>query len=151
LKIKHREKMPVRLGKSPKAVNPSVSKSMRSNKSKDTKPEKMLRRVLLDSGLDGYRLNWKNAPGRPDVSYPGKKVAIFVNGCFWHRCPKCDLPLPKSNQDFWINKFSRNIIRDRLKIKRLRSLGWKTLVIWECELIKKPEKVAKSLKNILTV
>jgi len=139
--------MPVRLGNPPKAVNPNVSKSMKSNRSKGTKPEKMLQRILLDSGLKGYRLNWKNAPGRPDVSYPGRKVAIFVNGCFWHRCPKCDLPLPKSNRDFWINKFSRNIMRDRLKIKRLRSLGWKTLIIWECELKKEPKKVSEKLKK----
>jgi len=139
--------MPFKLGKPPKAANPNVSKTMKANKAKDTKPEKGLRRILLDCGLKGYRLNYKKIPGRPDICYPSRKVAIFVNGCFWHRCPECELPLPKCNQDFWINKFSRNMMRDRLKIKRLRELGWKTLVVWECELKKEPKKIAKKLKK----
>ncbi|MBN2096569.1 very short patch repair endonuclease [Candidatus Peregrinibacteria bacterium] len=139
--------MPVRLGKPPKAANKHVTKSMRANKARDTKPELALRRLLLDNGMGGYRLNWKKAPGRPDICYPGKKIAIFVNGCFWHRCPKCDLPLPKSNQDFWITKFSRNMERDRLKNKRLRVLGWKTLTAWECELEKMPGRLIKRIKK----
>ena len=110
------------------------NKSMQSNKRRDTKPELKVRKLLRDAGYPGYRLQWKKVPGRPDIAYPGRKIAIFVNGCFWHRCPKCNLPLPKSNQEFWEAKFKRNVERDQRKIGELEALGWKTFVIWECEL-----------------
>jgi DNA mismatch endonuclease (patch repair protein) len=113
---------------------------MQGNKGKDTKPELMVRKMLRDAGFPGYRLQWKKAPGRPDIAYPGRKVAIFVNGCFWHRCPRCDLPLPKANRDYWEAKFKRNVERDRSKVKELEALGWKVFVIWECELKKADHK-----------
>ena len=69
---------------------------MRGNKRADTRPELVVRARLRAAGLSGYRLQWK-VPGHPDVAWPGKKVALFVNGCFWHRCPHCNLSLPKSN------------------------------------------------------
>jgi DNA mismatch endonuclease (patch repair protein) len=84
---------------------------MRSNKGKNTSPEISMRKALRDNGASGYRLHWK-VPGKPDIAYPGRKIAIFVNGCFWHRCPRCDLPLPKSNTGFWTGKFERNVARD---------------------------------------
>ena len=68
----------------------------------------MKRKTLREIGLSGYRLHWKKAAGRPDIAYPGRKIAIFVHGCFWHRCPYCDLPLPKSHPEFWSEKFKRN-------------------------------------------
>lgn len=110
------------------------NRSMQGNKRRDTKPELKVRKLLREIGYPGYRLQWKKVPGRPDIAYPGKKIAIFVNGCFWHRCPKCDLPIPKSNQGFWIEKFKRNIERDQRKIDELESMGWSVFVIWECEL-----------------
>jgi len=91
---------------------------MKGNKAKNTKPELLLRKALCSTGIRGYSLNWKKVPGKPDIAFPGKKIAIFVNGCFWHRCPICDLPLPKTNIEFWKNKFIRNVERDRLKTKR---------------------------------
>ena len=81
---------------------------MQANKSKNTKPELKVRAALREAGLGGYRLHWKAAPGKPDVSYPGKRVAIFVNGCFWHRCPFCSTRSPQSNVEFWEEKFARN-------------------------------------------
>ncbi len=111
-----------------------TSKVMRANKGKGTGPELILRRALREAGLGGYRLNWKKAPGRPDIAYPGRKVAIFVNGCFWHRCPHCDLPLPKSHTEFWKQKFDRNVERDERKREELRDQGWKVLTVWECEI-----------------
>ena len=93
----------------PQATNETVSKSMRSNKGKGTKPELIVRRMLREMGYPGYRLNWKKAPGHPDIAYPSRKIAIFVNGCFWHHCPKCDLPMPKSHQDYWLPKIERNV------------------------------------------
>lgn len=106
---------------------------MRSNKGKDTKPELILRCALRENGLAGYRLQWK-VKGRPDIAYPGRKVAIFVNGCFWHRCPRCNLPIPKTHSDFWTAKFERNIERDREVYENLTSEGWTVITIWECEI-----------------
>jgi DNA mismatch endonuclease (patch repair protein) len=123
----------VRDKRSPTPSNDHVSKVMSSNKAKDTSPEMTLRRSLRENGASGYRLQWR-VPGRPDIAYPGKKVAIFVNGCFWHRCPYCDLPPPKNNTDFWINKFERNKARDEEKREILESNGWIVLTIWECSI-----------------
>ena len=117
--------------RSPPPKSELVSKVMSSNKAKDTAPEIMLRRSLRENGAGGYRLRWK-VPGRPDIAYPGKKVAIFVNGCFWHRCPYCDLPIPKSNTDFWSKKFEKNKERDQAKTTLLEEEGWIVITVWEC-------------------
>mgnify|MGYP002635951584 CR=1 FL=1 len=122
--------------RSPIPANETVSKYMRSNKAKDTKPEIKLRKALWDAGTRGYRLHWKKAPGKPDIAFPGRKLAIFMNGCYWHRCPHCNLSLPKNNAAFWKTKFARNVERDKEKIQELHVAGWKTLIIWECELKK---------------
>jgi DNA mismatch endonuclease (patch repair protein) len=71
---------------------------------------------------------------RPDISYVGKKLAIFVHGCFWHRCPKCSYKLPKTNSAFWQAKFDRNVARDARKAEDLRNIGWTVLTVWECDL-----------------
>ncbi|MBQ9007026.1 MAG: very short patch repair endonuclease [Atopobiaceae bacterium] len=107
---------------------------MQANKSKDTGPELAVRAALREAGLPGYRLHWKKASGRPDVCYPGRHVAIFVNGCYWHRCPWCSLPAPKSNVAFWEQKFARNRARDQRNYDELVRDGWKVLVAWECRL-----------------
>lgn len=109
---------------------------MQANKSKDTSPELVVRAGLRERGLTGYRLHWKKAPGRPDVCFPGRKVAIFVNGCFWHRCPHCHLSAPKTNVDFWTAKFARNRARDLRDCNLLVQSGWVVLVVWECRLKK---------------
>ena len=109
---------------------------MQANKSKNTKPELKVRHALREAGLSGYRLHWKKAAGKPDICYPGRKVAIFVNGCFWHRCPYCDLPLPKSNVSFWETKFARNRARDDRDYRLLLDGGWTVAVVWECRLKK---------------
>ena len=109
---------------------------MQGNKRKDTKPELLVRERLRAAGLGGYRLQWK-APGRPDIAWPGKKVCIFVNGCFWHRCPHCNPSTPKKNVEYWTAKFDRNVERDRKNEQALRKDGWRVHTIWECELKKK--------------
>ncbi len=124
----------VRDDRSPQPLNETVSKYMRSNKSKNTKPEMLFRKALWEAGIRGYRLHWKKAPGKPDIAFPGKKIAIFLNGCFWHRCPKCHLGLPKHNSEFWEAKFSRNVERDKEKVGALQNDGWDVIVIWECEI-----------------
>ena len=111
----------------------AVRKSMQGNKRANTKPELILRKALRDEGLTGYRLQWK-VPGHPDISWPGRKVAIFVNGCFWHRCPVCDPPMPKTNVEYWSLKFERNVERDQRKLAQLEEAGWTVHTVWECEL-----------------
>ena len=125
-----------------------ATNSMKSNKCKDTKPELLVRKALREAGYPGYRLQWK-VPGRPDIAYPGRHIAIFVNGCFWHRCPFCNLPLPKSHTDFWKEKFDRNVERDRIKTHELESMGWIVITVWECELKMDLEAVVSRITNVL--
>lgn len=120
----------------PSATNEHVRKSMRGNKRRDTKPELLMRKRLREAGLTGYRLDWKVA-GHPDIAWPGKKVAVFVHGCFWHRCPHCKPSAPKSHVEYWTVKFERNVERDRECREALERDGWRVHVVWECELKKK--------------
>lgn len=124
----------IRDKRSPKPLNENISRVMSSNKAKNTKPELKLRKALFANGIRGYRLNWKNAPGKPDIAFPGRKIAIFVNGCYWHRCPFCNLPLPKTNTKFWKIKFQNNIVRDKRNRSELRVMEWQVITIWECEI-----------------
>lgn len=103
---------------------------------KDTKPELMVRRFLHNAGLR-FRLQARELPGRPDIVFRSRKIAVFVNGCFWHRHddPDCKLSrLPKSRQEFWGPKLTSNAERDRRNIEALRELGWAVEVVWECNL-----------------
>jgi len=101
---------------------------------KDTFPEMKVRRFLFSHGFR-YRIHYSSLPGRPDIVLTKLKVAIFVNGCYWHN-HGCDATkgLPKTNSDFWIRKFERNKVRDYLKENRLREMGWEVITIWECEI-----------------
>lgn len=113
--------------------NEKVFASMRANRARGTKPELALLLALRATGRSGYRRNRRVLPGTPDVSFPRQMLAIFVHGCFWHRCPHCQLALPKSNQAFWIRKFELNAERDERKHRQLEALGWEVLEVWECE------------------
>lgn len=126
----------VKLGAAPPATNEHVRKSMQGNKRKDTKPELLMRQRLRAAGLTGYRLQWK-VPGRPDIAWPGKRVAVQVMGCFWHRCPHCNPSTPKSHAEYWAAKFQLNVERDERSLAALRDAGWTVHVIWECQLKKK--------------
>lgn len=121
---------------------------MRANKAKDTSPELALRRLLRQEGLSGYKTAWKHVPGRPDVAYPSAKIAVFLNGCFWHRCPYCRPKLPKKNRAFWKKKFLLNKTRDLRKSRQLRALGWKTYTVWECYLTKRPKRLDSVVSDI---
>ena len=124
----------IRDGRAPIPEKEITSKVMSSIKDRNTKPELLLRRALWGNNIRGYRLHWKKVPGRPDIAFPGKKIAVFVNGCFWHRCPHCQPKLPNSNSDFWQNKFEKNVARDKKKLLLLKELEWKILVLWECQI-----------------
>ena len=117
-------------------VADSVRKSMRANRSKDTQPELRLRKALWASGLRGYRKNVKSLPGKPDVAFTRRKVAVFVHGCFWHGCPVCESRKnlhPARNAEFWIEKVRRNRERDGESAAALTEAGWRVLVFWEHE------------------
>lgn len=127
----------------------AVRKSMVGNKRKDTKPELLVRQRLRAVGLTGYRLQWKQVPGCPDIAFPGRKIAIFVNGCFWHRCPNCHPRTPKTNTAFWEAKFKRNVERDAAAIRELTAMGWTPITIWECEL--KRDAIDATMERVIEV
>ncbi|MCI4326220.1 MAG: very short patch repair endonuclease [Thermoplasmata archaeon] len=106
---------------------------MRANRGKDTSPELLLRQSLRDTGGAGYRLHSRAIPGRPDIAYFGPRIAVFVHGCFWHRCPKCAIGRPKSHSEFWEGNFAANAERDRRVSRVLRSEGWLVVIVWEHE------------------
>ena len=117
-------------------------------RSRDTKPERLVRHILHSHGYR-FRLHRKDLPGKPDIILPRYNTAIFVNGCFWHQHQGCKRSnIPKSNLNYWINKLSRNVQRDKENKRMLKKAGWKILIIWECE-CKAPDKlVAKLVKQL---
>jgi DNA mismatch endonuclease (patch repair protein) len=143
------EKTFIRDGRAPIPINETVSRVMSSNKNKNTKPEMLLRHFLWHHGIRGYRLNLKNIPGRPDICFPGKKVAIFVHGCFWHRCPCCALQLPKTHTEFWSSKFLRNEERDARTKEELENSGWRVVIIWECQIKKDLNGCLQTIKDFV--
>lgn len=117
------------------------SYNMSCIKGKNTKPEEVVRKFLFSKGFR-YRKNDKRLPGTPDIVLPKYKTVIFVNGCFWHGHEGCKYFVwPKSNKEFWENKINTNIARDNEKIKQLEELGWRVIIVWECQ-IKKKDKEA---------
>jgi DNA mismatch endonuclease (patch repair protein) len=139
----------IRDGRAPIPTQEATSKMMQANKAKNTKPEVLLRKMLWINGLRGYRLHPKQLPGKPDISFSKVKLAVFINGCFWHRCPTCNLSLPKSNTDFWKKKFDANVARDQKKAEALRQIGWRTLTIWECMIASDLESCLERIERAL--
>ena len=118
------------------------SEIMSKVRSTNTKPERIVRKKLHASGFR-FRLNRKDLPGKPDIVLPKYKTVILVHGCFWHQhedCPKSKLP--STNEEFWKMKLTGNLERDKRNIKELKKLGWRILVIWECE-VKKGNYITK--------
>lgn len=120
-------------------------------RARNTAPELAIRAALRALGHTGYRLHYAKATGRPDIAFVGRRVAVFVHGCFWHGCPHCALRRPKSNSAFWNAKLDANKARDARKVRQLRKAGWKVLTVWECRVMKNPEveadRVARSLRG----
>lgn len=116
----------------------SISKKYRSwnmsrIRSKNTIPEKIVRSLLHRMGYR-FRLHREDLPGRPDIILPKYKTVIEVKGCFWHRHERCrKATTPKSNTEYWNEKFRKNIERDQLNEEKLKELGWNVIIIWECE------------------
>lgn len=127
----------------------SRSENMRRIRGKNTRPEMTVRSLLRSLGYPGYRLHRGNLPGKPDIAYVGRRKAIIVNGCFWHghECKKGSRK-PKSNQDYWLQKIKRNKDRDIKNQEALLNLGWRFLIVWECE-INEVERLSSKLQEFL--
>lgn len=111
----------------------SRSEIMQSVRQKNTKPEVKVRQALHALGFR-FRLHRRDLPGSPDIVLPKFRTVIFVHGCFWHRHPGCKYAsTPKSRQEYWLPKFESNVRRDAIKEAQLKELGWRVLVVWECE------------------
>ena len=114
---------------------------------KNTKPEELVRKYLFSKGFR-YRKNDKRLPGKPDIVLPKYKTCVFVNGCFWHGHEGCRyFRWPEDNADFWKTKIMQNRERDDKKHKELLKMGWKVLVVWECEL--KKNSIDKTLSELV--
>src|ERR1700749_2725412 len=126
------------------------SYNMSRIRSKDTKPELLVRKFLFANGFR-YRLHDKKLPGKPDIVLPKYKTIIFIHGCFWHGHKGCKyFVVPKTSTDWWMDKIERNKTNDSQKGKQLKALNWKVIEIWECQL--KPnlqEKTLRKLNNVL--
>ena len=107
---------------------------MRRVKGRNTTPELTVRRALTKLGAR-YRLHRKDLPGNPDIVLPGRRLALFVHGCFWHGhdCAR-GARVPKQNRDYWVAKVGRNVARDARSREALAALGWRVETIWECDL-----------------
>lgn len=118
-------------------------------RSQNTKPELAVRSLLHGMGYR-FRLHRKDLPGKPDIVLPKWRTVIFVHGCFWHGCERCDrgVRIPKTNTEFWVEKITRNRRRDAMTIGRLREQGWKVLVLWECETAN-IERLARTVREAL--
>lgn len=128
------------------------SERMSRIRGKDTGPELALRRALHRLGFR-YRLHDKRLPGRPDVVLPKYQTVVLVHGCFWHRHPGCPIATtPKSNTPYWLSKFTATTARDERNVKALRKLGWRVVIVWECDLntLAKAERTAARLAKRLS-
>jgi DNA mismatch endonuclease (patch repair protein) len=124
------------------------SRNMAAIRSKNTKPEIVVRKVLCEMGLR-YRLHRSDLPGKPDIVMPGRKMAIFVHGCFFHM-HKCRYGrvVPATNTEFWQTKRSGNAARDKRNVRQLRKLGWNIITVWECQ-TKQPDVLKQNLTSLL--
>jgi DNA mismatch endonuclease (patch repair protein) len=116
---------------------------MRRVKGRDTAPELKVRRLLWRLGAR-YRLHRRDLPGHPDIVLPGRRLAIFVHGCFWHGhdCARGGR-VPKANRDYWLGKVARNRARDAHAVQQLEVMGWRVMVVWECTLKDQPALEAR--------
>lgn len=118
-------------------------KNMQHIRSKDTKPEIVIRKFLFSKGFR-YRKNDRRLPGHPDIVLPKYHTVVFVHGCFWHRHPGClKASTPTNNHEFWQRKFDANVERDCKQQNQLKEMGWHVIVVWECEISNKKKRMER--------
>ncbi|MCB9797098.1 MAG: very short patch repair endonuclease [Alphaproteobacteria bacterium] len=119
---------------------------MQRIKPRDTRPEAALRRLLWLRGVRGYRKHARTPVGRPDLVFPGPRLAVFIDGCFWHGCP-AHYSRPQTREAFWAQKLAANVERDRRQTLALEALGWRVLRVWEHEVYEDPEGVLARVRR----
>lgn len=125
------------------------SEVMSKIRGKDTKPEMILRSQLFRKGFR-FRVHQKDLPGKPDIVLPKYRTVVFVHGCFWHYHKDCrEGRIPSTNSKFWKEKLSKNVQKDKRHIEALALMGWKVIVVWECEIEKRMEMTLKEIENRL--
>lgn len=122
-------------------------RNMSHIRGKNTGPEIVLRKRLYSCGIRGYRIHY-SLPGKPDIVFIKRKIAIFVDGCFWHKCPEC-FQEPETRKEFWMTKIHSNIERDEKINLQLRNEGWRVIRIWEHEIRKAPDRVVQRICSML--
>ena len=132
----------------PQVMALSRSEQMSRIRSRDTGPEKRLRSALWSRGLR-YRLHARTPVGRPDIVFPGPRVAVFIDGCFWHGCPR-HYVRPRSRERFWAEKLAENLQRDRRQTLELESLGWRVVRLWEHEVYEALEEVTSQVHRAIS-
>ena len=125
----------------------AIMRAVKSRGGRST--EKRLRAALVARGLRGWRMQAVELPGKPDFVFPAQSLAIFVDGCFWHGCPKC-YRRPHSHQDYWDAKIKQNLKRDTRNRSRLRKLGWHVMRIWEHEIASTLDSVFVRIERMLS-
>ncbi|MCC6914904.1 MAG: DNA mismatch endonuclease Vsr [Rhodospirillaceae bacterium] len=125
------------------------SRNMSRVPNRNTGPEIIVRKLCHALGFR-FRLHSRHLPGSPDLVFPRLRSAVFVHGCFWHRHKGCRrASVPASRRDYWMAKFDRNVARDRKAIRDLRKMGWRVLVVWECQ-TKKTTTISNKIKRFLS-
>jgi DNA mismatch endonuclease (patch repair protein) len=135
------------------SVRPDAVRSytMSRIRGKNTTPERRLRALLQELGLRGYRLHVRlQGAGNPDIVWRRRRVCLFIDGCFWHRCPICRIAVPVRNRSYWQEKFRRNRLRDRRTDRVLIAAGWHVLRLWEHEVLTKPDACLRRIRRLLT-
>ncbi len=121
---------------------------MRGNRSASTRPEMEMQGALLALGIDHF-VTRPLLPGTPDIAFEGEKIAVFVHGCYWHRCPYCSPHHPSANVSYWSAKFARNKARDKTTTSQLKKLGWRVIIVWECKVRKNSKGQARRVLSLL--
>ncbi|MDD5186800.1 MAG: very short patch repair endonuclease [Methanoregula sp.] len=114
---------------------------------KNTEPEIIFRKILWSQGIRGYRIHY-NLPGKPDIVFTKKKIAIFIDGCFWHKCPVC-FQEPETRKEFWMKKIQSNVDRDKKVDERLKDEGWTVFRFWEHDVRKNPDAIVKVISKMI--
>jgi DNA mismatch endonuclease, patch repair protein len=121
--------------------------NMSKIQAKNTGPELKLRTLIRAEGIRGYRIHY-NLPGKPDIVFTKKKIVVFIDGCFWHKCPIC-FQEPETRKEFWMKKIQSNIDRDKKVNEQLKNDGWSVIRIWEHEIKKEPEEALRKILDLL--
>lgn len=132
-----------------KNVSPARSENMRAIRSSGNRTTEIrLKAMLAQRAISGWRLHEKEIPGVPDFFFSNERAAIFIDGCFWHGCPKCG-HIPKTNRAYWRAKIARNRARDARITRRLRRVGFSVVRLWECDLRKRPSTCVRRIQRSL--